>query len=161
MNRPNDEFRNIMQSGFYRKRQFTALNTVYLILGVLGFVFFVYAGWYMDHAELPGAKPGASATTEIMSYRRLFLLFICLLEIALGVYAALAANKLALFLQCLSLMLLLAAHVLLVYAFFNTGNDGFVLVRSAVYTVLIAVAMHLVVLAGRLPFDIKIVRRVE
>jgi hypothetical protein len=161
LHRPIDEFRNIMSKGFYSKRHFTALNMVYLLLGVTGLVFFVYAGWYLDHADLPAAKTPNAATAEIMTYRRLFLLMISVVELGIGVYIAQSAQKLALFFQCLSFMLLMATHILFAYAFFEMGPDAPVLIRSAAYTGFISVLLHVFVLAGRLPFDIKIVRRTD
>jgi hypothetical protein len=93
--------------------KFTALNSFFLLTGVLGFIYFVFAAWFMR--QFAPAATGMGA--ELAAYRHIALLFIALLELVLGFFIRQSGRQLFLFLQCLSAMFFLCAHGLLIFIF--------------------------------------------
>lgn len=143
-----------MGQGAFQAKQFTALNAVYLLFAFLGMAVWVFAG-----VQPPATPAAGQPQPGLLQTRMIVLLLVCMLELALGIYIRLSRSKAGLFLQCLSLMLLLAGHILFVFAFYNTTTLSQQVELAAAWCCGISVFMHLGALIARLPFQVKIVMR--
>jgi hypothetical protein len=116
-------------AGMYENGQpaskFSALNSFFLLTGVLGFIYFVFAAWFMRQF---GSPAQTELQNELNSHRHLWLLAVSLVELVLGVFIRQSSRQAQLFLQCLSAMFLLCAHGLFIFQFHQglTGKPAIV-----------------------------------
>jgi hypothetical protein len=87
-----------------------------MTLAIIGFLYYLLT-FTISSEKLP------SEMKQMRSYCRTILLFVCFMEIFLGVYIQSSKHRVFLFLQALATMLLLVAHGFYVYAFFNLDGS--------------------------------------
>ena len=126
------------------------LRKLHLVTGVLGVIAFLVTGQYMDraHAHLAGMSDGPR-----MIYRsaHIYLLFAALLNLLLGAYLRLAADRVLRAAQVMASVVLLATPAMFAMAFLTEPALAGLerpWARPAIYLSLGAVAFHALIGAG-------------
>ncbi len=122
------------------------LKIIYLLLGSIGFVLFLWTGRIMRFGY-PDKENMEMGFRVMLRSRHIFLLLFSLLEIGIGVYIVQAKNRAPLLLQIFATALIIAAHALFVYGFFGEVAIENVpetpAVHCAAYLVLAGISLHL------------------
>jgi cytochrome b561 len=121
-------------------QRLTALNTAYLLMGMAGLLYYMYGFWSVNRLPATAAVNAAAAKNHHQ-----LLLFISLLQMALGIYVFQSVKKTFLFLQSLATMFMLTAEGLVVYQFHaetTIGTLGTDLAAWAGWVLMAAILLH-------------------
>jgi hypothetical protein len=94
-----------------------ALRAVHLVLGLATLIVFLYTGTYMS-THFPEAYQDREAIRYLFRANHVYILFVSLLNLALGAYLSEARGSVVRRVQALASLLVIAAVPLLVSAFF-------------------------------------------
>ncbi|CAM3824959.1 hypothetical protein AQAU111925_07485 [Aquirufa aurantiipilula] len=89
----------------------------YLLIGLSSLYFFTWTGKYLN-TIYPDKHNLDTRFRVMLRSRHIFILLISLIEIGIGVYIQPCRTKFFLFLQWLTLLLIITSHLLFIYAFF-------------------------------------------
>lgn len=128
------------------------LRIVYLTLGILGFIFFLWTGRIMRFGY-PDKENIEIGFRVMMRSRHIFLLLFSLLEIGIGVYIVQRADRLGIAIQIAATLCIVLAHVLFGYGFFYELSIDYVpetpIIHWAAYLSAAGIILHLATVVFR------------